>query len=79
MCRCEDVDVKMICVDVKMMCGCVDDTCRHTDDVCIYEDEDDMKRYEDVKMYSRPPLHETPFAQTLVGKRTTPDNCGNVR
>ena len=27
-----------------------------------------MRRCEDVKMYSRPPLLEEPFAQTLSGK-----------
>ena len=33
------------------------------------EDEKMRRRYQHAKMYSRPPLLEEPFAQTLSGKR----------
>ena len=33
------------------------------------EDEKMRRRYQHAKMYSRPPLFEEPFAQTLSGKR----------
>ena len=45
------------------------------EDVKIRRSEDaKMERCEDVnvKMYSRPPLLEDPFAQTLLGKKKCP-------
>ena len=55
--RCEEDVMKMWwrCVDKKMWWRC--------------EDEKMWWRCEQMKMYSRPPLLEEPFAQTLSGKR----------
>ena len=68
MCRCEDLKMWR-CEDEKMW--------RWEDEkIWRWEDEKMWWRYEHVKMYSRPPLLEEPFAQTLSGKRPQPSQGG---
>ena len=37
-------------------------------DMKMWRTENNMPRYEDKKMYNKPPLLQEPFAQTLSGK-----------
>ena len=65
-------DVKMICVDVKMrisedfLCRVKKTGCEDVKMICV---DVNMRRCDYVKMYSRPPLLEEPFARTLSGKK----------